>query len=98
MNRYTSSHSDPDRLDELLDILNKLRRSRETCRTLPSTGHACLRFLLDTENVDYILKILQDPLNYGVFPDEYTSNMLMDKFLEQKNYTGSKKWLGIHKT
>ncbi|KAK8729833.1 hypothetical protein OTU49_008348 [Cherax quadricarinatus] len=75
--------------EELEDIIHRLRRSPETIRMLPSTPHAVLRILLEGGCTQTLLKMLSDPLNYGIFPDYYTSNLLMDIFLEQKNYTAA---------
>lgn len=77
-----------DFVSDIEEIVHRLRRSRESVHTLPSTHHAVLRYLLKKGATDTILKIISDPLNYGIFPDHYTSNLLMDSFLEQGNYTG----------
>lgn len=36
-----------------------------------------------------MLKFLSNPLEFGVFPDHYMSNLLMDTFIEEKNYTAA---------
>ncbi|XP_071536654.1 uncharacterized protein [Panulirus ornatus] len=76
-------------VDEVEDLVHRLRRSPETVKTLPSTPHSVLRVLLEAGHTQVLLKILSDPLNYGVFPDYYTSNLLMDTFLEKKDYTAA---------
>lgn len=75
-------------MDEVVDIIHRLRRSPETVRTLPSTNHAVLRLLLDTDSTHVLLKLLSDPLNYGVFPDHYVANMLMDSYIKKEDFTG----------
>ncbi|XP_063588712.1 small ribosomal subunit protein mS27-like [Penaeus indicus] len=76
-------------LDEVVDIIHRLRRSPETVRTLPSTNHAVLRLLLDTDSTHILLKLLSDPLNYGVFPDHYTTNLLMDYYIKKEDFTAA---------
>ncbi|KAK3869229.1 hypothetical protein Pcinc_025458 [Petrolisthes cinctipes] len=78
-----------DLVSDVEEIVHRLRRSRESVFTLPSTHHAVLRYLQLKSATDTILKIISDPLNYGIFPDHYTSNLLMDTFLEQENYTAA---------
>lgn len=71
---------------EFENVLHRLRRSRHTANTLPSTPAAAVRYFLDTEQYDMLIKILQNRLDYGVFPDCYTSNIIMDTFLRKGNY------------
>ncbi|XP_042239823.1 uncharacterized protein LOC121877928 [Homarus americanus] len=82
--------------DEIEDLIHRLRRSPETVRTLPSTPHAVLRVLSEGGCTPTLLKLISDPLNYGIFPDHYISNLLMDTFLEQKNYTAAARVASIH--
>ncbi|XP_068234741.1 uncharacterized protein [Palaemon carinicauda] len=74
---------------DLEEIVQRLRRSPETIHTLPSTSHAVLRMLLDARRTKLILKLLSNPLTFGIFPDHYMSNLLMDTFIEEKNYTAA---------
>ncbi|XP_045619890.2 small ribosomal subunit protein mS27 [Procambarus clarkii] len=88
VNKIESSNAE-EFVEEIEDLVHRLRRSPETVRMLPSTPHAVLRVLLEAGCTQTLLKMLSDPLNYGIFPDHYTSNLLMDTFLEQKNYTAA---------
>ncbi|XP_037788760.1 LOW QUALITY PROTEIN: uncharacterized protein LOC119584297 [Penaeus monodon] len=84
------SHKNGEALvDEVVDIIHRLRRSPETVRTLPSTNHAVLRLLLDTDSTHVLLKLLSDPLSYGVFPDHYVANMLMDSYIKKEDFTAA---------
>lgn len=74
-------------VDELLDLIHKLRMSSETSNTLNSTGHAVIRYLLTQNKTSDLLNVLDDRLNYGIFLDYYTANLLMDHFYKQKDYT-----------
>ncbi|CAH1106392.1 unnamed protein product [Psylliodes chrysocephalus] len=73
--------------DELLDVVHKLRLTADTCNTLNSTSHALVRCLLQFGNMENLLNILDDRLNYGLFLDYYTANLLMDVCWKNKDYT-----------
>lgn len=77
----TDSH-----VDELLDLVHKLRLSAETGNSLQSTEHAVIRCLSNFGLYDRLLHILDDRLNYGVFLDSYTANLLLDTFWKKKDY------------
>ncbi|XP_064096521.1 small ribosomal subunit protein mS27-like [Macrobrachium nipponense] len=74
---------------DLEEVVQRLRRSPETIHTLPSTSHAVLRLLLDSRRTKLMLKLLSNPLEFGIFPDHFMSNLLMDTFIEEKNYTAA---------
>ncbi|KAJ8873041.1 hypothetical protein PR048_026657 [Dryococelus australis] len=78
-----------EHLDELEDLVYKLRLGPTTADTLPSTPHALVRHFLAAGRTDDLLRILNDRINYGMFPDYYISCLLMDAFLRQKNYTAA---------
>ncbi|KAK7067030.1 hypothetical protein SK128_023255, partial [Halocaridina rubra] len=78
-----------DFTQDLDELMNRLRRSPETIRTLPSTPYAALRILLDTRRTKLLLKFLTNPLEYGVFPNYHIANLMMDTYLEDKNYTAA---------
>ncbi|XP_063530398.1 uncharacterized protein LOC134741521 [Cydia strobilella] len=73
-------------LDELKELLHKLRLSAETGNTLESTHHATIRNYIEFGNIEDLVKILQDPLNFGVFLDAYTANILLNKLITAQNY------------
>jgi hypothetical protein len=58
---------------------------------LPSTSHAVIRYFVTLKKYDELLRILNDRLNYGIFPDDYCCGLLMDTFIKENNYTGSKR-------
>ncbi|XP_043487403.1 uncharacterized protein LOC122514560 [Polistes fuscatus] len=81
--------------NELMDLLYKLRMSAEACNILDSTHHAVIRFFLKHNNIDDLFEILNDRLNYGIFPDHYCYNMLMNKFIKDKNFASAAKVAGL---
>nr|XP_018899977.1 PREDICTED: 28S ribosomal protein S27, mitochondrial [Bemisia tabaci] len=75
-----------DSMDEVQDILHKFRLSPETIDTLPSTHHGVIRYYLEVDHIKSLINILDDRLSYGIFPDDYLNNFLMDTFLKRKLY------------
>lgn len=74
-------------VDEMLDIVHKLRLTGETSNALNSTSHAVVRTLMQYGNKKELLDVLDDRINYGVFLDSYTANILMDIFWKEKDFT-----------
>ncbi|KAJ8966469.1 hypothetical protein NQ317_011456 [Molorchus minor] len=73
--------------EEILDMVHKLRLSSDTGNTLNSTPHAVIRILIK-HGVKYdLLNALDDRLNYGIFLDFYTANLLLDTFWKDKDYS-----------
>lgn len=83
---FANALHDQHYVDELLDLLHKLRMTAETGSTLNSTHHAVVRYLFKQNKIEELLNALDDRLNYGIFLDYYTANILMDSFLKQKDY------------
>lgn len=88
---YANSVNNIDHLDSLADLLHKLRLSRETSNTLDSTSHAVIRIFHDLGEHNELLTILNDRINYGIFLDPFTSNILLDHFIESKDFTSAAK-------
>lgn len=87
MAQFANAATSDDLVDELDSILHRFRLCQNTMYTLPSTHHAVIRFFLDFEKYEQLLDILNDRINYGIFPDYYLSCLMMDKFLKEKKYT-----------
>jgi Mitochondrial 28S ribosomal protein S27. len=75
-------------IEELEDLLYKLRLCPNTTDTLPSTHHSVIRSYIAFGKHNELLRVLDDRLNFGIFPDDYCTALLMDTFLKEKNYTG----------
>lgn len=76
-------------VDEMADLIHKLRMTEEASNVLDSTSHALVRNLCENNELDFLLQILRDPLNYGVFLDQFTANLLLDKLVEEQKYTAA---------
>lgn len=78
-------------VDEMMKILHNLRQSVETTNILNSTHHAAIRYLLQHDCIQELHEMLNDRLNYGIFPDYFDYNMLMDHFIKRKDYASAAK-------
>lgn len=82
---YVNSLSNDTYTEELEDILYKFRLTPTTIDMMESTTHAFIRLYLKLNKVHDLLQILDDRLNYGIFPDEYCNNLLMNYFIKSNN-------------
>ncbi|CAD5235681.1 unnamed protein product [Bursaphelenchus xylophilus] len=80
-----------DQVEDVMELVYKLRHTSNTSDTLPSTSYGVIRFLLKYDQLDEVFKILDDPVNYGVFPDEHAFCLLIDHLLEKDNIPGAAK-------
>ncbi|XP_046747902.1 28S ribosomal protein S27, mitochondrial-like [Diprion similis] len=80
---------DGEEIDELIDLLSKLRRTSETSQMLDSTQYAVVRSFMKANRIDGLLTVLHDRLNYGVFPDHCALNILIDSLVKSKDYTSA---------
>jgi len=77
---------DEVQLNALEDISKRFRRCPNTVQALPSTSHAIIRAFLAHNDTETLMRLLDDRLNYGLFPNYYLSSLLIDTFLKQENY------------
>ncbi|KAI0215793.1 28S ribosomal protein S27, mitochondrial [Lamellibrachia satsuma] len=80
------SHIDSVQLDFVQSIFHKYRHTNECLEMPDSTPYAVVRCLLEMGETERVLQILQDKINYGIFLDDFTANLLMDHFIENKMY------------
>ncbi|GLH08655.1 28S ribosomal protein S27, mitochondrial [Gryllus bimaculatus] len=83
-------------IDELEDLIHKLRLSVNTTKTLPSTHHAVVRYFMDIGQYESLIRILNDRLNYGMFPDHYSLCLLLDTFIKKKQISEAARVSSIH--
>lgn len=88
---FVNSITDDLYVDEVIKILHNLRQSVETTNILDSTHHAVIRYFLQHNYIQELLEVLNDRLNYGIFPDYFDYNILMDHFINRKDYTSAAK-------
>lgn len=93
---FTISVKDDSHLDEVEDMVYKLRQSANANNLMPSTGHFFVRLLHHCGRVDELIKILHDRLNYGIFIDHHSSNFLMNEFLKAGKFAEAAKIGVLH--
>ncbi|CAH1959137.1 unnamed protein product [Acanthoscelides obtectus] len=82
---FTNAVKTSSYMDEMLDLTHKLRLSADSCNTLDSTPHAVVRNLMKYDPTE-LPNIVDDRLNFGIFLDYHTANLLLDKYWKDKNY------------
>ncbi|CAD5228644.1 unnamed protein product [Bursaphelenchus okinawaensis] len=80
-----------DQVEDVVDLVYKLRHTSNAGFTLPSTSYGLVRLLLKYDQVAEVFKVLNDSINYGVFPDEHAYAVLIDYFLKKNNVPGAAK-------
>lgn len=88
---FINSITDNLYVDEMIKILHNLRKSVEATNILDSTHHAVIRYLLQHNYIQELHEVLNDRLNYGIFPDYFDYNVLMDHFIKKKDYASAAK-------
>lgn len=83
---FANAIKDPLHLEELKDLLHKLRLSAETGNILESTSHATVRNFINFGYIDELVGILKEPLNYGVFLDDFSANILLNELLKEEKF------------
>lgn len=86
---FANKLNDGNFVDEVADLLHKLRLTEETTNTLDSTSHALIRVYLEHADIKELLFILNDRLSYGVFLDTFTANLALDKLIRAKDFTSA---------
>lgn len=88
---FVNAVDDDSTFDEVDDVVHKLRLSPEAINILPSTHHALIRLYLKCNKTKDLIRILDDRLNYGIFPDDYCTLLLMDTFIKEGNFKDAAK-------
>jgi len=69
--------------EHMEELLFKLRRTPHTVHAPQSMNHAAIRSMLEYGDIKNLVKMLDDRMNYGVFLDEYSSILALDRLLEK---------------
>lgn len=83
---YANVLQGDEHTDELIDVLHRFRLTPETSSTMDSTHHAVIRNLLENNKFEDLMMILHDRINYGIFPDHFCYNILMDTFVKKQDF------------
>lgn len=72
-------------LRESLFMVKTLRGGIYANTLLPSTPHALCRLFLYSEKLPSLIHVIEDRVKYGIFPDFFALNLLMDSALDREN-------------
>uniref|UniRef100_A0A1I8C0N7 Uncharacterized protein n=1 Tax=Meloidogyne hapla TaxID=6305 RepID=A0A1I8C0N7_MELHA len=70
-----------DQINDLIELCYKLRHTNNATDLFPSTEYAIFRLILENGDFDNFMKILNDPINYGLFPNEHCCCLYLNYFL-----------------
>jgi len=88
--QFVNKVTDEDAVSEIEEVVHRLRTTPATVDTLPSTSHAVIRAFMKAGESAELMRILSDRMNYGVFLDFHSANMLMNDFLKEANFRGKR--------
>ncbi|XP_072166643.1 small ribosomal subunit protein mS27-like [Diadema setosum] len=89
LHKYIDNVYDRDELDVAADYLYSYRHSPVAHHLRQSTVHSWLRLCMELGFHEQALKVLQNKRDYGLFPDNYTYNLLLDIFLRENDIKGA---------
>ncbi len=83
---YANKITDGNHIEEVADLMHKLRLTSETGNALESTGHAIIRNYLEHNQIEPLINVLNHRLDFGVFLDYFSANLVLDKLIEEKKF------------
>lgn len=83
---YVNVATTESHFEEAIYFASLLRKNWRTSNTLESSYHAMVRLALENKVAQKVLPLLEDRRKYGLFPDTHAINMLLDHFIERKEY------------
>lgn len=83
---YANKLVDDTHIDEVADLMYKFRLTEETSRGLPSTQHAIARTYIEHSHYGELIEMLDNRIGYGVFLDEYTANLALDRLVTTNEF------------
>lgn len=70
---------------------SRYNRCQESFPPDASISHAIVRCYIKANLTNRLVNLLSDRLTYGLLPNFYTLNLLMDTFIKEKNYAAASK-------
>ncbi|XP_071794928.1 small ribosomal subunit protein mS27-like [Asterias amurensis] len=89
LHKFIDNVSDEHQLQSAEQYLYCHRHSPMTNHLRASTVHCYIRTCIDLGMSDKALKVLKDKTNYGLFPDNFTNNLLLGDYLQREDVRGA---------
>jgi len=83
---YANKITDDKHMEEIADVVQKLRTTEEATNVFDSTQHAVVRNFIENNNMESLVHVLSHRSQYGIFLDYYTANMLLDHVIKERNF------------
>lgn len=83
---FANKVEDDKHMEEIADLMMKLRTTKEASNVFDSTQHALIRNYIENNNLESLVYILNHREEYGCFLDTFSTNMLLDKLIDEKNF------------
>lgn len=83
---YANKLLDDTHIEEAADIMHKFRLTEETSNALDSTQHAIVRNYVEHSHYSELIELLNNRIGYGVFLDDYTANLTLDRLITTNEF------------
>ncbi|KAE9548742.1 hypothetical protein FO519_008045 [Halicephalobus sp. NKZ332] len=87
----TCISEESDQLNDIMELVYKLRHTENAADLLPSTEYALFRLFMKHDAADELFKVINDTINYGAFPNYHISALLINYLLKKDNIPGAAK-------
>lgn len=83
---FANNVCDASQLEELEHLLYRFRKTKRCVEMMDSTIYAAVRTLLNFRDYESLFRLLKNQESYGIFPDHYSYNLLMDTFIKENMF------------